>query len=214
MVESVRTLGVQVPVKLYRDTTLGLEDAVLDGEGRVEAAVAAGVDFPVEHSGPMTIAVAYELAKVFNDHRRQDIPEAIQRRRAERVERVAAARAEGKSLRTIAGEEGVRESTVRNDLRDAGAQGCAPAVEKVVGRDGKSYPATTPPPPKADSVSDPAGDPGEELAPAGGDDDTGPSPEPAEGPPPVLPFPPRPAAKTPPARNPTRRGRSTTCSPG
>jgi transposase len=53
-------------------------------------------------------------------------PEQQQAVRAERVKRVAAKRAEGKSLRAIAAEEGVSVKTVHQDM--SGATGVAPDV--------------------------------------------------------------------------------------
>jgi hypothetical protein len=53
------------------------------------------------------------------------------------VERVAEKRAAGKSLRTIAEEEGVSDTQIRSDIKEAGANPFAPAPGKVTGRDGK-----------------------------------------------------------------------------
>jgi hypothetical protein len=149
MTESVREHGIQNPVRTYHDTTLDVSACVLDGEGRLEAAVATGTEVPILPMGPLTTDEAYALAVVFNDHRRQDTPEAVQQRRRERIERVAAARAGGKSTRQIADAEGVSQSQVVADLKTATEQGCSVETpEKVVGKDGKSRPATQPAKPK------------------------------------------------------------------
>jgi hypothetical protein len=81
-----------------------------------------------------------------NDHRRHETQEQAVRRVDERRERVARARADGQSLRTIAEAEGISEAQVRNDLAASTAQGCAvePANGKVMGRDGKARPARKP----------------------------------------------------------------------
>lgn len=74
---------------------------------------------------------------------REDEDEARSRLRAARVERVAEAREDGKSLRAIAEEEGVSVTQVRDDLDAATVQGCTvePKDGKVKGKDGKVRPA-------------------------------------------------------------------------
>jgi hypothetical protein len=117
-----------------------------------EVAAELGADVPFVHEGRPGTDDAYQRAKADNDHRRQDDPEAVRKRRQDRIGRVAAARAEGKSPRAIAAEEGVSEKRIRDDLVEAGAKGYAPEPDAVVGRDGKEYPATKP-------VSEPNGGP-------------------------------------------------------
>lgn len=125
---------VLVPVRLYHDTTLGKPNCVLDGEGRLEIAAELGLaKVPFVDEGKLTSEEAFERAKVFNDARRQDTPEAVRKRR---IERVAEKRAAGKSLQTIADEEGVSKAQIRRDIN------CAPPgtvePEEVVGKDGKT----------------------------------------------------------------------------
>lgn len=81
-----------------------------------------------------------------NDNRRHESAEVMAVRASKRRERVASARNEGKSIRTIAAEEEVSEATVRADLEKSTAQGCAvdPPNGKVTGKDGKIRPATSP----------------------------------------------------------------------
>jgi hypothetical protein len=145
-------VGVRHPIRVYRDTTLGLPNCVLDGEGRLEIVAACGYGgAPFHDEGELTTDEAYELAKVDNDHRRQDDPEAVRKRR---VERVAVKRSEGKSLQVIADEEQVSKSQVRRDIEEAKSQPVEesehrtvppPAQlnpKKVVGKDGKTRTAT------------------------------------------------------------------------
>jgi hypothetical protein len=106
------------------------------------------------------------LTKRFRRHK-QDDPEAVRKRR---IERVAAAKASGKSERAIAEAEGVSKTQVRRDLADAQVvppgppdtsstatepienghaeteqpQTPPPKPPKVTGRDGKEYPSTKP----------------------------------------------------------------------
>jgi hypothetical protein len=145
---SIETDGVEVPIRIYCDTTLGLPNCVLDGEGRLSAAVAVSAPpnrVPIQYVGQLTTDEAYRRAKILNDKRRHDDPEAVRRRRAERIERVVEARSEGKSLRTIADDEDVSLGQIQRDLEDAvesGVSGDTPeAPATVTGRDGKSYPA-------------------------------------------------------------------------
>lgn len=122
---------IEYPILLYKDTTLGLDDCVLDGEGRIETAIRAGSLVEFKHVGSMTTEEAYERSKALNDARRHDDHEAIQRRR----ERIAQARAGGDSIRTIAEKEKVDPKTVRNHLAKSGGEGSPP--EQIIGKDGK-----------------------------------------------------------------------------
>lgn len=116
---------------------------VLDGRNRYLAACRAGVKPAyVEFQG--TEAEAAAFVQLANEDRRHLAVEWLRKRREERIARVAEARAEGKSTRLIAEEEGVSESQVRQDLAKATAQGCAvePEDGKVKGKDGKKRAAT------------------------------------------------------------------------
>lgn len=90
-----------------------------------------------------------EYVQIVNNHRRHETPETALARIVERRKRVAEARQEGKSIRTIAEEENVSIGTVVNDLDVTGVQGRTPEPKgKVVkGKDGKEYPAQKPEPP-------------------------------------------------------------------
>lgn len=125
---------IEYPVLIYRDKTLGLSNCILDGEGRLETAIENGNIIEFKKVREMTTEEAFERSKALNDARRHDDMAAIQKRR----ERVSESRAEGKSLRTIADEEGVSKTTVRNDLDAATVQGCPvePAT-KITGKDGR-----------------------------------------------------------------------------
>lgn len=155
--ESVRAGGIRRDVRTYRDTTLGLDNCVLDGIARLTVAKDLGLDaVPVKKCGSLTTEEAYREAIVHNDHRRHDSPEELQKRRRERVERVAGLRAAGKSLPVIAELEGVSIAQVRRDLDEhsglpggkpepksegAGVLGGtpAPAPAATTGKDGKAY---------------------------------------------------------------------------
>ena len=113
------------PIILY-------EGKILDGWQRQRACVELNIvpNFSVLQEG----IDPRSFVEAMNDERRHETPEEREARR----QRVAQARSEGKSLRTIAETENVSEKTVRNDLKKpSGAEGYAP--EKVTGKDGKEY---------------------------------------------------------------------------
>lgn len=84
-----------------------------------------------------------EWVATVNDRRRHESPEQLMHRAEMRRERVAAARAEGQSTRTIAEAEGVSQQTVLRDLEQATDTGVSvePQGGKVIGKDGKERPA-------------------------------------------------------------------------
>lgn len=95
-----------------------------------------------------------EYVEAMNDLRRHESAEQEAKRIEARRQRVVEARESGKSIRTIAEEEGVSRGSVENDLKEApGVLGKTPGPEggKVTGRDGKSYEASKPPVPKPEA---------------------------------------------------------------
>lgn len=126
---------------------------ILDGWQRYRACTTLGIQ-PTFQGMPEGISPE-EYVRLVNDERRHESAAAKAKRVADRRERVAAARVEGKSLRTIAEEEGVSHIQVREDLKAAsGVNPLTPETKptqdtpatpaKVTGKDGKSYPATAP----------------------------------------------------------------------
>ena len=141
MRKSISHDGVRNAILLYHDTMHALPKCVLDGEGRLRIAAELGLpneQVPMIDLGEMTTDEAYEKAQIYNDHRRQDSPEAVRRRRAERNAKMGKLRENGLSTRAIAGEVGVNHSTVVRSLSGGGAS--AP-LAKVNGLDGKQYPS-------------------------------------------------------------------------
>lgn len=129
MVEGLKKYGIlnDRPVVLY-------ENQVLDGWQMYSACILADVK---PRFVRLSKKIAPEMAvQILNDHRRHETPEAAIARIVKRRERVAEARANGKSLRAIAEDENVSERTVRNDLEASGAEGSAPEIK---GKDGKTY---------------------------------------------------------------------------
>lgn len=124
---SIQKFGVIVPI------TVDQAERVLDGHHRQRIAAELGVDCPRRRIGIADDDEALEVAATLNLDRRQTMD--VEHRRAV----VAQLRADGHSLRAIAGATGVSDATVRKDLDRSGANGYAP--DEVRGRDGKSYPA-------------------------------------------------------------------------
>lgn len=143
MAESIEANGIKHPVLVYEDEQHG-KNCVLDGEGRLTSA--AGIKnakVPFKKLGKMETADAYEEAKIYNDHRRQDDAESIAKRKEERIERVAKARGEGQSIRQIAEAEGVSAAQAHADVQEATVQGLTVEPETVKGKDGKERKAST-----------------------------------------------------------------------
>jgi hypothetical protein len=120
------------------------EGMILDGRNRWIASCHANVKPKlVEFKG--TEDEARLFVQTANEERRHLSPEWLKARRDERVGRVAEKRKEGKSLRTIAEEEGVSKSQIERDLDEAKSTvpggTVEPADGKVKGRDGKERPA-------------------------------------------------------------------------
>ncbi len=111
---------------------------VLDGWTRYQRARAAGVN-PVFVYLPEGQDPALFVRRA-NEQRRQLTAEWQQARRQERIQRVAAAKHGGASVRAIAEQERISVVQVQRDLENvAPVPGGTPA--KVQGRDGKQYPS-------------------------------------------------------------------------
>lgn len=126
------------------------EGKVIDGWQLFRACLAANVVPEFRQLKLQDNMTAEEWVETVQDHRRHETQEKAMKRADDRRERVAKARAEGKSLRTIAEEEGVSQETVRNDLKTPGVNPLTPDEKphEIQGADGKSYflPETKPEP--------------------------------------------------------------------
>lgn len=106
------------------------QDKILDGRNRYIASSNAEVEpIYVEFEGSQS--EAEQLVVRANEDRRHLNQEWMIANRKERVERIAEARANGQSIRTIAENEGVSHTTVKNDI-DAGVKGFTPEKEVPV----------------------------------------------------------------------------------
>lgn len=126
--ESIQRFGVLVPV--VRDQ----HGRMIDGRHRARMADALGVKYRVDVVTVADDAEAQEIQRTLNADRRQLTEE-------QRREVAAALRAEGHSLRAIAGALGVSHEQVRQDV--SGVNDLTPD-DRVRGSDGKSYPARRP----------------------------------------------------------------------
>lgn len=142
------------------------EGMVLDGWQRLRACIETDIEpaFDVLPEG----ADPAEYVETVNDERRHETALEAAERVAARVKRVAEARAEGKTLRTIAKEEGVSHETIRKDaeavvnqlttdsespetsarpdVSNSSGPPQPPEPPKVTGSDGKKYDASKPKP--------------------------------------------------------------------
>lgn len=148
--DSIKANGVMVAVNVYTSAKHG--PSILDGANRWTISGELGVPCPVNDLGAMSDQDARTLAEQLNHCRRHLTPadwRDMAAKRAERVKRVAEKRKEGKSLRTIAGEEGVDVSVIHKDLKKATESGVDLSTgevqnDEVTGKDGKTYKATKP----------------------------------------------------------------------
>jgi len=117
------------------------EGKVIDGWQLHRACVEANLEPTYEQLklAPGMTAEAY--VETVNDHRRHETPDQAMKRAEARRERVAAARQEGKSIRTIAADEGVSKSQVERDL---GSTAVTVPGGTVTGQDGRRQPAAKP----------------------------------------------------------------------
>jgi len=149
------------PIVLY-------EGKILAGRDRYRASQRAGVSPRVVPLAPGEDAKRFVERE--NENRKHFTQEFLAKKREERIERIAQARADGESTRTIAEREGVSQPQVLRDLA-SGDTPVSPETQKtqgkghvegaekpkndqkVKGKDGKTYPAKKPkkviPPPGA-----------------------------------------------------------------
>ena len=126
---SIQRWGVLVPIAKDQ------HGRIIDGHHRSRIADELGETYAVIVHHVDGDDNARELARTLNSDRRHLTTD-------QRREMVAQLRADGHSYRAIGRAIGVDEKTVRNDL--SGAEWSAPELARVVGADGKSYPARKP----------------------------------------------------------------------
>lgn len=168
LADDIRERGLAQPIVVWNNQ-------IIDGRNRYLACVQN--DLPcqfVYYQGNEESLEGYIAS--LNEHRRHLTPgdrDRIQAARVERLKRVQDARKAGKSLRTIAEEEGVSLGQIQRDLQESpGVSPDTPETPEpeekpqvdvpeppktVTGRDGKTYPAT---PKKTKPAPDPEPLPG------------------------------------------------------
>jgi ParB-like chromosome segregation protein Spo0J len=160
--ESILAKGaVKVPIVVDE------HDGIIDGGNRAQIAEELGLDeIPTTIEEGLTLAEKRDLAEELNDSRRQQSEAEISERRRDRIQEAAEARAAGKSIRSIAEQQGVSIGQIQRDLAEAKGgvsggetpqkngptkadkSGVSPpdtpqaAAPKTKGKDGKEYPST------------------------------------------------------------------------
>lgn len=143
--ESIREVGISIPVLCWQEKKKADEDTVIDGAHRVLFAAELGMKkVPRMHRSFESEEKAREECERINIDRRPVAASVVKERRRARIERVAARRQDGASQRVIAGEEGISQPQVASDLQAATDKGLSvePPDGKVTGKDGR---VTTPP---------------------------------------------------------------------
>lgn len=123
---SIRRFGVLVPVVRDQDGNL------LDGHHRARIADDLGIKYRVDVVRVASADEGRAIVETLNTDRGHRLKSDMRR------EVVADLREQGHSLRAIAGAVGVDKETVRKDLSPVDPS----TPDRIVGRDGKSYPAT------------------------------------------------------------------------
>jgi hypothetical protein len=124
----------------------------LDGHHRRR--ICEGDKIPFEWHQVKSVTSKQEALEWVHEHqvsRRNSTPEEIKHLRLQRLERVAQARQDGKSLRSIADQENISLGQVQRDLVASGVSPDTPEAttistipETVVGKDGKQYDSAKP----------------------------------------------------------------------
>jgi len=128
LTESIRRWGVVVPIVIDQ------HGQIIDGHHRKQIADELDVDVDIVVREVADEDESRQLALTLNTDRRQMDTE-------QRREIVAHLREQGHSLRAIAGAVGVSTTTVHEDL---GTVHPRTVPERIIGRDGRSQPATRP----------------------------------------------------------------------
>jgi hypothetical protein len=192
--ESIRAHGrVLVPVVVDE------RDGVIDGINRLTLAAELGLaDVPVDVRTDLTDEQKGRLALALNDARRHLTAEDRRRLAEGRRKRACEKRAQGKSLRAIAAEEGVSLGQVQRDLAESGVSGDTPDGPDS-GEDQCEAGEVSPPAPAQSSLFE---EPAEPVVPAA-------DPPPKEAPPAPAVDPPKVKGrdgKSYPARKPKGKG--------
>jgi hypothetical protein len=135
--QSIGELGIVVEVMTYDSPEYG--PAIIQGRNRVRLGQELGQTIPVRHIGNISDTDAQAISHDVQASGRQLSPAQVEQARRDRRGRIVASRENGKSLRTIAAEEGVSHTTVKKALDRSGVNPVTP--DAVLGADGKTYPS-------------------------------------------------------------------------
>lgn len=148
----IAELGVLGRVVTYDSDTYG-QRCVIDGGTRIQIASELGKAVPVHHRGRISDARAEREAVSLNTARRHLSPEEQEAYRKQRNADIVQDRLEGDSLGVIADRFGLSRKAVFEIVEAAGVTQVTP--DRVTGKDGKSYPATTSAPVPTASPAEP-----------------------------------------------------------
>ena len=112
--DSIREIGIQIPVVLFDSPTHGR--AIIDGIGRARIAEELGREVPICRCGEMLDSAAEAMAWHLNK-RRHLSPEELRELREKELQRIPELRRAGMSLRAIANAIGEDHETVRRTLK-------------------------------------------------------------------------------------------------
>lgn len=151
---SIEKRGIKMPVVVDEN------NYIIDGIHRLSIAEELRLDpdaIPHEIVAGLTEEQKHDLAVSLNADRRHLDIEDLKLLRAQRIERVVQGRKEGKSLRTLASEEGISKTQIKYDLEEAqklhtpGVQGCTPGLDNGTGQPELHTPGETPVSPGLDN---------------------------------------------------------------
>ena len=115
--DSISAAGkVNVPIICWRQKHTSGEDTVVDGAHRVLIAAKLGLKIRVIKHSFDNDEEAQSACEIFNYERRHLTSDQLRDLRLARIDRIAAARDAGESLRSIADKEGISKTQVERDI--------------------------------------------------------------------------------------------------
>jgi hypothetical protein len=133
--ESVRKAG-----RIFNPVVL-VDNDIVDGRHRQRVAQDLGIPLPIRDYDESIDGPLEQFVISQNDDRRHESQDMVANRRTERQLRIAEKKRKGKSVRTIAKEEGISKSQVQKDVESRLSTRWTTETEPeaVTGTDGKKY---------------------------------------------------------------------------
>lgn len=165
--------AIQLAGRIIDPVTTGITShgrTIIDGVTRARIAIELGLPVPTDDQGELTDAEAQQMAEDLNVHRRHLTPHQYN----EYLNRqIARKRFQGQSVRKIAGDLGIPLATTHrmmtaqyvkgqvfhsgtppDDEEDENEDEYPPSPSRIIGADGKSYPARRPEPTSDELLKD------------------------------------------------------------